>query len=223
MSIFGRRNPKLGSKTYGILPGRGMGYGLLWTYGLWGAIPRPPKWWTQKCMGFQRLWVMASMGYEGADYSRLRKYCGENDVPSKHASFFDTCYVSKGSYTLSFTPWKKTFKVVLVCCSHDPSPHPPSIFGSFSGSFASICSCPSGVPITSLLFLAAFEHVLHLFVFITSLALPSGSLSASNSNLKKGNHFIFRNVLWFHQSFVAQCWICLNSTRHFMFSCSLKK
>ena len=38
-----RCNPKLGSKTYGILPGRGMGYGLLRTYGLWGAIPHPPS------------------------------------------------------------------------------------------------------------------------------------------------------------------------------------
>ena len=71
MSIFGRCNPKLGSKTYGILPGRGMGYGLLRTYGLWGEIPRPPRWWTQKCMGFRRLWVMASMGYEGADCTRM--------------------------------------------------------------------------------------------------------------------------------------------------------
>ena len=74
--------------------------------------------------------------------------------------------------TPSVSPNKKTFKVVLVCCSHDPSPHPPSIFGSFSGSFASVCSHPSGVPITSLLFLAAFEHVLHLFVLVTRSALP---------------------------------------------------
>ena len=61
--------------------------------------------------------------------------------------------------TPSVSPNQKTFKVVLVCCSHDPSPHPPSIFGSFPGSFASICSHPSGVPITSPLFLAAFALV----------------------------------------------------------------
>ena len=67
MTIFGKSNPKLGSKAYGILPGRGMDYGLLQNYGLWGAIPHPPRRWTQKFMGFQRLWVMASMGYEGAD------------------------------------------------------------------------------------------------------------------------------------------------------------
>ena len=83
----------------------------------------------------------------------------------------NTRYVSKGSYTLVFTQ-PKNFQSCTCLCSHGPSPHPPSIFGSFSGSFASICSRPSGVPITSPLFLAAFEHVLHLFVFITSLALP---------------------------------------------------
>jgi len=40
-------------------------------YGLWGAIPCPLRQWTQQCMGFQRLWVMASMGYEGADCSHV--------------------------------------------------------------------------------------------------------------------------------------------------------
>ena len=70
--------------------------------------------------------------------------------------------------TPSVSPNEKTFKVVLVCCSRDPSPHPPSIFGGFSGSFASVCSHPSGVPVTSLLFLASFEHLLHLFVFGSS-------------------------------------------------------
>ena len=74
--------------------------------------------------------------------------------------------------TPSVSPNQKTFKVVLVCCSRDPSPHPPSIFGGFGGFFASVCSHPSGVPVTSPLFLAASEHVLHLFVFITSSALP---------------------------------------------------
>ena len=42
--------------------------------------------------------------------------------------------------TPSVSPNKKTFKVVLVCCSHDPYPH-----------------C---------LFLAAFQDLLHLFVLI---------------------------------------------------------
>ena len=74
------------------------------------------------------------------------------------------------------SPNKKTFKVVLVCCSHDPSPHPPSIFGGFSGSFASVCSRPSGVPVTSPLFSAAFEDVLHLFVFIISLAFATSGM-----------------------------------------------
>ena len=70
--------------------------------------------------------------------------------------------------TPSVSPNQKTFKVVLVCCSCDPSPHHLSIFDGFSGSFAFDCSHPSGVPVASLLFLAAFEHVLHLFVFVTS-------------------------------------------------------
>ena len=61
MTIFGRSNPMLGSKTYRILARRGM------CYGFWGAIPCPLRWWTQKCVGSWRLWVMASMGYEGAD------------------------------------------------------------------------------------------------------------------------------------------------------------
>ena len=74
--------------------------------------------------------------------------------------------------TPSVSPNQKSFKVVLVCCSRDPSPHPLSIFDGFSGSFAFVCSRPSGVPVTSLLFLAAFEHVLHLFVFVTNVALP---------------------------------------------------
>ena len=61
--------------------------------------------------------------------------------------------------TPSVSPNEKTFKIALICCSCDPSPHPPSTFGGFSGSFASVCSHPLGVPITSLLFLAAFEDV----------------------------------------------------------------
>ena len=73
--------------------------------------------------------------------------------------------------TTLVSPNQKSFKVVLVCCSHDPSPQPPSISGGFSGSFASVCSCPLGVPVTSPLFLAAFENILYLFVF-TSSALP---------------------------------------------------
>ena len=66
------------------------------------------------------------------------------------------------------SPNQKTFKAVLVYCSCDPSPHPPSIFGSFSGSFASICSHPSGVPVTSLLFLAAFALVCLCYQFSSS-------------------------------------------------------
>jgi len=45
-----------------------MGYWLLMTYGLlWYANPRPPRWWTKKCMGFRGLWVIKVMGYEGVN------------------------------------------------------------------------------------------------------------------------------------------------------------
>ena len=42
ITIFGRCNPKLGSKTYGVLPRRGMGYGLLQIYGLQGTYNSLP-------------------------------------------------------------------------------------------------------------------------------------------------------------------------------------
>ena len=58
MTIFGKCNPKLGSKTYGFCPPRAMAYGLLQTYGLWVANPCPPTLWTQKGMEFQGLWVI---------------------------------------------------------------------------------------------------------------------------------------------------------------------
>ena len=78
-------------------------------------------------------------------------------------------YVSKGSYTLGFTQ-RKNFQ--SCTCLLLPWPISSlSIFGGFGGSFASVCSHP-GVPITFPLFLAASEHVLHLFVFVTSSALP---------------------------------------------------
>ena len=40
-----------------------MGYGLLLTYGVSRENPCPPSWWTEKCMGYRRLWVIKSMGY----------------------------------------------------------------------------------------------------------------------------------------------------------------
>jgi len=58
MTIFGKCNPKLGSKTYGFRHQRPMGYGLWLTYGLWYAFPCPPSWWTAGAMGYKRLWVM---------------------------------------------------------------------------------------------------------------------------------------------------------------------
>ena len=59
------RYANLDPETYGFCPPRGMGYGLSRTYGIWCANPRPPTWWTQNAMGFQGLWVIRSMGYEG--------------------------------------------------------------------------------------------------------------------------------------------------------------
>jgi len=54
-------------KTYGFCPPRGMGYGLLLTYGLWYAIPCEPSWWMDFSMGYKGLWVIRSMGYERFD------------------------------------------------------------------------------------------------------------------------------------------------------------
>ena len=45
-------------QNYRFFLQKGMGYGLLKTYGLWYANPRPPSWWTEKVMGFQGLWVI---------------------------------------------------------------------------------------------------------------------------------------------------------------------
>jgi len=62
-------------KTYGFYLQRGMGYGLLRTYGLWYAIPCEPSWWTAQAMGYKGLWVIRGMGYEGfncsAKFNRL--------------------------------------------------------------------------------------------------------------------------------------------------------
>ena len=44
-----------------------MGYGLLETYGLWCAFPRPPTRWTGLAMGYYRLWVFTGMGYNRFD------------------------------------------------------------------------------------------------------------------------------------------------------------
>ena len=48
-----------------------MGYGLLLTYGVSRENPCPPSWWTEKCMGYRRLWVIKSMGYGRFDCSGL--------------------------------------------------------------------------------------------------------------------------------------------------------
>ena len=55
----------------GFAPQRGMGYGLLRTYGLWVQILCEPTWWTQKTMGYGSLWVIRSMGYEDVDCINL--------------------------------------------------------------------------------------------------------------------------------------------------------
>lgn len=56
---------KVGGKTMGFSLQRGMGYGLLRTYGLWYAISREPSWWISRAMGYKGLWVFRGMGYEG--------------------------------------------------------------------------------------------------------------------------------------------------------------
>ena len=58
---------KSSPNTYGFCLHRGMGYGLLWLYGLWSTFPYEPTRWTQKRMEFKRVWGMWAMGYEGVD------------------------------------------------------------------------------------------------------------------------------------------------------------
>ena len=43
-----------------------MDYGLSRLYGLWCAFPCEPTWWTEKCMGFQGVWIIKAMDYEGS-------------------------------------------------------------------------------------------------------------------------------------------------------------
>ena len=63
MTIFGKCNPKLGSKIYGFCHQTPMGYGL------WYAFPHPPSRWTAGAMGYKRLWVIWVMGYDRSDCS----------------------------------------------------------------------------------------------------------------------------------------------------------
>jgi hypothetical protein len=55
------------AKTYGFCARRGMDYGLSRLYGLWYAFSCEPTWWTEKGMGFQGVWVIKAMDYEGVD------------------------------------------------------------------------------------------------------------------------------------------------------------
>ena len=50
-----------------------MDYGLSRLYGLWYAFPCEPTWWTEKGMGFQGVWVIKAMDYEGVDCTLLLK------------------------------------------------------------------------------------------------------------------------------------------------------
>ena len=86
--------------------------------------------------------------------------------------------------TPSVSPNQKSFKVVLVCCSCDPSPH-PSISGSFSGSFASVCSCPSGVPVIPTIFGSFWECFVLICLhhqFSSSCHSPCTLLFSSHTN-----------------------------------------
>jgi len=63
-----------------------MGYGLLLTYGVFRENPGPPSWWTEKCMGYRRLWVIKSMGYGRFDCTPLVAPCCEGLWPSISAA-----------------------------------------------------------------------------------------------------------------------------------------
>ena len=82
------------------------GYGLLVIADLWvmGQIPRPPSWWIKKVMGFQSLWVIWVMGYEGFYCSRRSYFilciCAWKIGPSYRESHLLVLWVS------SNFPWK---------------------------------------------------------------------------------------------------------------------
>ena len=70
----------------------------------------------------------------------------------------DTYYISKGSYTLNFTQWKnfQSYTCLLFLWPISAPLIHCLFLAAFQDLFASVCSHPSGVPVTSLLFLAAF-------------------------------------------------------------------
>jgi hypothetical protein len=57
-----------------------MGYEPGICYGLWGMsevwdLISPPTWWTPKCMGYDRVWVMTAMGYDRVVCTWYVSYC----------------------------------------------------------------------------------------------------------------------------------------------------
>jgi hypothetical protein len=110
-------------KTYGFCLRRGMGYGLLRTYGLWYVIPCEPSWWTAQAMGYKGLWVMRGMGYEGFDciWFWVLSYRLLPIIDQRHGVSVTTINASKHvlqtTNTIHYSPQAPLSETVL-CRSH---------------------------------------------------------------------------------------------------------
>ena len=54
---------------YGFFAQNGMGYGVWESYGFIFKIFCERAWWTEKSMGYNRLWGLTAMGYDSFDCS----------------------------------------------------------------------------------------------------------------------------------------------------------
>ena len=61
----------IGVKPMAFGRGRVWGMGYCWPMGFFRKNHCPPSWWTEKCMGYRRLWVIKSMGYGRFDCNKL--------------------------------------------------------------------------------------------------------------------------------------------------------
>ncbi|KAF9236089.1 hypothetical protein BU15DRAFT_64279 [Melanogaster broomeanus] len=60
--------------------------GVVWVmgYGLWLQIHCKPTWEIQKCMGYEGVWVIWGMGYEGVDYVEERRFFSPTEIWTKY-------------------------------------------------------------------------------------------------------------------------------------------
>ena len=98
--------PNIESKNYGFFRPRGMGYGLMRTYGLWYENSCPPSRWIAQGMGYvyEGLWVNRSMDYKGFDFILIRYTINKSTkmIPLHSLVFFiDSKAAMRMSHVLS--------------------------------------------------------------------------------------------------------------------------